>query len=501
MNTAEQAHILGILQGRRDLIADHWYTAIADTGFASISATDVYARLVALTDQLITLLVAEPFDRHAAQAIGAALVDLRFVHHKALGYTQEALARQVVDGLPAEQIIALLPRLMVVLSELAAGFFRQARATILAEQEGIRAALVADLRRSEERMGAILTNVPLILFATDQEGVITLVEGKGLQALGMTPCEMIEQSIFAVTPALPEADAPRILDHFRRALAGEAFTVIGKVAGRVFETRYAPLRNEQDAITGVIGVAVDITERMRAEAEVARVRRLLGERQERERLRLAADLHDDAVSRLLGIGMRLDALEQRVRAGQDAGVACGDGLAPELAAIRASILEVEGRLRTVMGELHPPGLADLGLSAALAGYVARVRREGGAGMPVIELDLVECDPTLPMPVAVTLFRVAQEALRNALRHAGARRVTLRLRRSAHKIVLRVRDDGHGFQPPEPLSALIRTNHFGLASMADRVAWAGGQLTVDSQPGSGTEVVARIPLTEAEASDD
>jgi PAS domain S-box-containing protein len=182
------------------------------------------------------------------------------------------------------QIAALHPRLSAVLSELATGFYRQARATIIAEQEGLQSALLAArdeaeaaLRVREERLRTVLANAPLILFTTDHTGTITLVEGNGLQALDISPNQMIGQSVFDIARRLPRADVRQISEHFHRALAGEAFRVIGTMAGLFFETRYAPLRDEQGDTGGVIGVALDITERRRVEAELTAAQQRLVE--------------------------------------------------------------------------------------------------------------------------------------------------------------------------------------------------------------------------------
>ena len=91
-----------------------------------------------------------------------------------------------------------------------------------------------------------------------------------------------------------------------------------------------------------------------------------------------------------------------------------------------------------------------------------------------------------------IFRAAQEALRNALNHAQAKTVTLCLRRSPTYITLSVIDDGCGFRVPARLSELARRGHFGLVGIAERVAWAGGELTIHSNLGTGTEVIVHVP---------
>jgi len=157
------------------------------------------------------------------------------------------------------------------------------------------------------------------------------------------------------------------------------------------------------------------------------------------------------------------------------------------------LLNVVTQLRGLIGELRPAGLEEFGLATALEGYVARLQREGGPDMPDIHLELPEHDMQLPKSVALCLFRVAQEALRNALKHANARHISLYLCSSMSEVMLRVSDDGCGFQVPVSLGQLAHADHFGLVGMAERVEWIGGELTIRSQPSAGTDVTVRVPL--------
>lgn len=116
------------------------------------------------------------------------------------------------------------------------------------------------LRASEERLRTVMTNAPVTLFAFDRDGVFTLSEGKGLAALGRWPGQVVGQSVFDVY-----RETPQLPDSVRRALAGETVTITVAVAGIVFEAKYSPLYDRHGAIDGVIGVAVDVTERQWAE--------------------------------------------------------------------------------------------------------------------------------------------------------------------------------------------------------------------------------------------
>jgi signal transduction histidine kinase len=145
--------------------------------------------------------------------------------------------------------------------------------------------------------------------------------------------------------------------------------------------------------------------------------------------------------------------------------------------------------------LRPPGLAEFGLPAALRGYVARLKRDGNDGVPAIVLDLDEQTADLPQPLAVAVFRVVQEALRNCVRHARAHQITVRLRKESAEVTVDVQDDGRGFRVPDRLDELAQGGHFGLVGLAERVEQADGELTVTSAPGAGTTIAVRFPIVD------
>ena len=116
-----------------------------------------------------------------------------------------------------------------------------------------------DLRQSEERYRMVVSNMPIILFALDASGVITLSEGQGLQAFGPRP-GVVGRSVFEVY-----RDFPQLLDALRRALSGEAFSCVNKIGDLSFDTHYTPLRDARGQLTGVTGLAIDVSQRVQAE--------------------------------------------------------------------------------------------------------------------------------------------------------------------------------------------------------------------------------------------
>jgi len=126
------------------------------------------------------------------------------------------------------------------------------------------------------------------------------------------------------------------------------------------------------------------------------------------------------------------------------------------------------------------------LVPALREYVTRYQEEQGLE---VALSLPESDERLPAPVETALFRIAQEALNNVVRHAQAHRVDVALGRDEAHVTLRIADDGQGFDPQASRSSM----HLGLWSMRERVEQLGGRFEVESAPGRGTKLVVKIPL--------
>jgi two-component system sensor histidine kinase UhpB len=200
--------------------------------------------------------------------------------------------------------------------------------------------------------------------------------------------------------------------------------------------------------------------------------RKLIEAQEAERRAVALELHDDLGQMLFGLKLSLQ------RSGRDE--------SESIALVDGAI----GRMRDLVQALRPPLLDEFGLHAALSAYVEREATRAGLKF---HLAIDPFDKRFPVTIEVTCFRVAQEALTNVIRHAGARGVDIELTCEKERMTLVVHDDGHGFDVADARRrAAIGASH-GLMSMQERVALVGGDLEIDSTPGRGTSVRARLPL--------
>ena len=203
------------------------------------------------------------------------------------------------------------------------------------------------------------------------------------------------------------------------------------------------------------------------------------ETQEAERRRVARELHDEAGQLLASLTVGLRLLEH------EAG-------SPEAVLARARDLrrladETQVGLHRLASDLRPAALDHLGLVPALGQLAAKL---SGADGPVVHLTTIGFDGKRLSPdLDIALYRIAQEALTNAVRHAGSSNISLVLERRETEIVLLVEDDGHGFDAEK----LKKPDRLGLPGMRERAEMLGGSLRLESSPGSGTTLIVEVPI--------
>lgn len=202
-----------------------------------------------------------------------------------------------------------------------------------------------------------------------------------------------------------------------------------------------------------------------------------------ERAKLARDLHDTVNQQLFVLAMRAAAARKRLeRMGGQA-----EELAPEMATLEELARQAHGEARTLIMQLRPTTLEQQGLGPALAEYVKAAAAKDGWEV----VDEIDQTVRLGGKAGENLFRVAQEALNNANKHARAHTIWVALKRTGHGVQLRIRDDGVGFD----MKAGVRPTAVGLTGMQERVAALGGTLKVRSARGEGTEITVQLPVTE------
>ena len=202
--------------------------------------------------------------------------------------------------------------------------------------------------------------------------------------------------------------------------------------------------------------------------------------QEAERGRLARELHDEVVQQLIALGHGVDRVGRLLERGEP------EQAAARLRQMRGSITALVGELRTVIGDLRPPALEELGLLPA----VELLLRRGGEGAPEVALLVQGEERRLAPQSELALFRIIQEAWSNIRRHARAAHLDVAFRYTPDGLLVTIADDGVGFTPPHDRDA--PDGHWGVRGMRERAELTGGQLTVASAPGQGTTLTVRIP---------
>jgi len=238
------------------------------------------------------------------------------------------------------------------------------------------------------------------------------------------------------------------------------------------------IRDANGRITGLRGTVQDITAHKRAEEMLSNQSRRLIEAQEAERARIARELHDDIGQRLVLLSMALQQLQQSADPAGD--------LQQSVAALSRETADIATDVQALSHELHSYKLRLLGVVPAIRDFCSEV-----AARHKVEVTFTHQDVpgTVPPDIALCVFRVLQEALQNAVRHSAAARFAVNLESTAKALTLTVRDDGCGFNP----ESVSRDRGLGLTSMRERLKLVAGELVIDSKPGSGTTVVARVAL--------
>ena len=350
--------------------------------------------------------------------------------------------------------------------------------------------LAGELRLANNMLRTLIETLPIGMVITDLEGEITLANPLAKNIMG-SALAIVKPDFMGDLP-LFHLDGSRLtIDELplTRALKQGATTtglevILHQEDGRKYFLWMAasPVCDETGRIISAVKVIQDITERklseeslQRAQAELA-----LGVQEratQQERQRLARELHDSVSQALYGISLGAHTALSLFDTDKEKVL---EALKYVISLTHAGITE----MRALIFELRPESLEMEGLVAALTKQVEALRVRHG-----IEIELKLCaEPDVPYAVKEALYRIAQEALQNAIKHSRSSRLELHLEHLPDALNLRVRDNGLGFDPQ-----ISFPGHLGLHSMHERALSVGGSLNIISEIDYGTQVVARIPV--------
>jgi two-component system sensor histidine kinase UhpB len=346
------------------------------------------------------------------------------------------------------------------------------------------------LREIHELLGSLLEFAPIPIYVLTRDHRLRLVNRAWEEAMCRPAEQAVGRSLDELFPA-ENSRAFKMLSEevFRNAAAATAEECLETTSGRrYFHTVKFPLRNARGEVETLGGISVDITNLKaaedRARHDAALVRALasrLVEAETAERGRLALELHDRVGQSLTALGINFSLLRTQVA---DA----VPGAAWRLDFLQSLIEDTIACVRDVMADLRPPMLDDYGPMSALRSWVKHLPSLS----PVeIRIDSDDSKFRLPGPLENGLFRIAQEALNNVVKHAEATRATVSLDIDATLVRLVITDDGRGFIPPAAGDSIADEPRWGLLSMTERARAVGGRLTVESQPGHGTRIIVEV----------
>ena len=352
------------------------------------------------------------------------------------------------------------------------------------------------LRREQRFANAIMESMPGIVYFYDRAGRFRRWNRNFAQVSGYS-AEQIEHMhpldfFDAGHKQLLQARIESVFTNGQDSVEAPLMTKSGRAVPYLFTGQRLHYAGEDY----LIGVGIDISKRKAAEQALDRqlerlqsLSRQVLEIQETERNALARELHDSVAQDIGAVGLNLTILRRLLPEPLEA------ALAQRLDDSQALLEQAAQRLRNVMLELRPPGLDEFGLLAALGEHARRLAHRSGFA---VTIDGEEPEPRFAPATAIALFRIAQEALNNIVKHARATQVLIRLSAAGDRMLLEVSDDGIGFDPAARAGRI--TCGMGMLTMAERAESIGGCCTVEATPGGGTRVTASAPRPALPGSD-
>jgi len=334
------------------------------------------------------------------------------------------------------------------------------------------------LREGEERLRLAAQVGRMFAYSWDVDTDVIERSGESAEILGVMNEEVPTGASVA---SMVHPDDKEVLEGALARLSVENPTV--RVIYRIVRPDGVAIWLERNShayfnVTGklkrMVGMVADVTERKRAEEALAAVSRKLIEAQEQERARIGRELHDDINQQLAMLSLELQQVVDDPPLVETRG--------PEL---RKKIDGISSDVQALSHELHSSKLEYLGVVAGIKSWCREF-----AQRQKVEIDFKsEVSRPLPMEIGLTLFRVLQEALHNAVKHSGAKRIQVQIAENSREVLLAISDSGKGFD----VEVAMRGTGLGLTSMRERVRLVNGTITIDSEEKRGTSIHLRVPI--------
>ena len=350
---------------------------------------------------------------------------------------------------------------------------------------------ITERKRTEEQIRLLAYAVQSardLICITDGENRFTFVNQSFVKAYGYSQEEVLgRKPDFLYSPKNP----PGLCEHIFRKTLGGSWTgelLNCRKDGTEFPISLgtSEIKNSEGRTIGLIGVARDITERKQAEEELRLLPLRIIEAQEAERLRVARELHDSVNQLIASAKMRLRKVEDCV-------VSLNPAAGEILARCSRLLVQALEENRRIAHNLRPSDLDEFGLAAASRNFCKELQSRTKLE---VKYNIARIDQRLAPTLELNLFRILQEAVNNIEKHAHAREVRLRIAFHGDSIVLKIQDDGRGFDSKRGKAGKGKWRGIGLTNMRERAEFLGGTCTVESAPKRGTTITVRVPCGRA-----
>ncbi len=355
---------------------------------------------------------------------------------------------------------------------------RERRAQLEATQQ--------ELQTSEARYRELFENAHDAIWLHDLDKNIVAANRACISLTGYEPEELYHLNANSLFPA----ESLEVIHSIEQGiLEGKAASFIAEIKlirkdkSEAFVQLATSLVFNQGEVAAFQHIARDVTEQRRMQENMRFYLQQAIRAQEEERKRISRELHDSTIQSLVVLSRQLDTLTS------------GDKKLPadthhHLEKLRQQTSNIMDEVRRLSQDLRPAALDRLGLLSVLEGLASDVAQYSRIKTRV---NLIGTERRLPEEVALVLFRITQEALRNVWRHSGATEAEVTVEFEPKQTKVTVSDNGKGFDLPRPIGDLARDGKLGLAGMQERAKLLGGTLKAQSEPGKGTQITVELPL--------
>ena len=352
-----------------------------------------------------------------------------------------------------------------------------------------------ELREREETLKAILAASPIGICLLARNRILGWTNPAMYRIWGYKMDSLLGQSVRVLYPNVEEYE--RVGRDFYTAIEQDS---VGKIetqwitkSGKKVHCYLQGCRlDPADPSKGIIMVAMDITERKQAEDLVRNLSQMLLNAQENERQMISYELHDSIAQSLSSLKIDCDTFF-------DNQPAISHELKEKMTQKSELIGQVIRSVRDLSYGLHPPSLNQMGIIQTISQLCEDFSEETGLGVKFMPTGMSGLKPD--QTLGINLYRLVQEGLNNVRKHADADHVSVNLLASHPNIILRIEDDGKGFDVKAREAALDGEKKMGLRSMAERVGLLQGRMKIKSTPMQGTKIIIKIPFMKDKANDD